>query len=156
MSLLIYEQFMKSALCQADLAYKEDEVPIGAVLVIDNNIIAENHNRNRQLIDPTAHAEILVLREAAQKIGEFRLNNAELYVTVEPCPMCAGAIIYSRIKKVIYGCKDAKAGCHTSVLNILNNKKFNHRVETISGILEKESLELLQNFFKEKRQKKKK
>jgi len=149
MNLLNEEKFMRAALKEAELAYCEDEIPIGAVIVINGDIIAANHNRNRQLIDPTAHAEILVLKETAKKIGVFRLVDADLYVTIEPCPMCAGAIIYSRIKRVIYGCKDEKAGCDSSVLNILNNPNFNHRAQTISGILENECREIMQKFFKD-------
>jgi tRNA(adenine34) deaminase len=148
---IVYEKFMNIAVEEAEKAYIEDEVPIGAVLVIDNEVISRNHNRNRQLTDPTAHAEILVLREAAKKLGCFRILNSILFVTMEPCPMCAGAMLYSRIGKIVYGCADLKAGCDTSVCNILNNEKFNHRVEVIRNFNEKKCKYLLQKFFKEKR-----
>lgn len=142
---------MRAAIEEAEKAYMEDEIPIGAVVVLNGNIISREHNRNRALIDPTAHAEILALRKAAKGLGVFRLVDAEIYVTVEPCPMCAGAMLYSRIKKLVYGCFDPKAGCDVSVCNILNNSGFNHRVETISGFYANECAELLGKFFREKR-----
>jgi len=147
---------MRAALEEAETAFKENEIPIGAIIVVSGNIISRQHNRNRALIDPTAHAEILALREAALKLGVFRLVDAEIYITVEPCPMCAGAMLYSRIKKAVYGCFDPKAGCDVSVCNLLNNSGFNHKVETVSGILADKSAELLGKFFKEKRALKKK
>jgi tRNA(adenine34) deaminase len=144
-------KFMKEAYKQALKAYKQDEVPIGAVLVVDNKIISKNYNQNRSLIDPTAHAEILVLREAAKKLGVFRLTEAEVYITLEPCPMCAGALVYSRVKRVVYGCNDPKSGCSESVMNILDNKKFNHRIKVCKNVMGDESSKLLKKFFKEKR-----
>jgi len=144
---------MKVAIEEAKQAYIEDEVPIGAVLVKDNKIISRNHNKNRQLIDPTAHAEILVLRDAAKKIGAFRLVDTDLFVTIEPCPMCSGAIIYSRIKNLYFGCVDLKTGCAGSTLNIVSNDFFNHKVNYYKNILEDECSSIIKKFFKEKRKK---
>jgi len=149
--IIYFEKYMRIALEESAAAFDEGEIPIGAAIVLNGELLARNHNRNRALIDPTAHAEILALREAARKLGVFRLIGADLFVTVEPCPMCAGAIIYSRIARVIYGCQDLKAGCDVSVCNILNNHKFNHRAQVIPNILSAECRQYLQDFFKTKR-----
>ncbi len=153
-SIEYFEEYMKIALEEAQCAYREDEVPVGAVIVESGRILSRTHNRNRQYADPTAHAEILALREASKNKGVFRLTESDMFITVEPCPMCAGAIIYSRIKRVIYGCADYKAGCDVSVMNILNNEKFNHRTEVIRNIKEFDCKKILQDFFKTKRLKK--
>ncbi|HPN31604.1 MAG TPA: tRNA adenosine(34) deaminase TadA [bacterium] len=146
-----FEKYMKIAIEEAETAYKEDEVPVGAVIVENGNILARAHNRNRQTSDTTAHAEILALREASKIKGKIRLTESDIFITVEPCPMCAGAIIYGRIKRVIYGCADLKAGCDVSVLNILDNPKFNHRTEVVRNIKEEECKKILRDFFQEKR-----
>ena len=146
-----FEKYMRIAIEEAESAYREDEVPIGAVIVENGNIISRAHNRNRQLCDTTAHAEILALREASRLKGKIRLTESDIFITVEPCAMCAGAIIYGRIKRVIYGCADLKAGCDVSTLNILDNPKFNHRTEVIRNIKEEECRKILQEFFQKKR-----
>lgn len=139
---------MLEALQEAKKAYKKNEVPVGAVVVQNNKIIARAHNLNITLNDPTAHAEILVLRKAAKKLKNHRLTNCEIYTTLEPCPMCAGALVYARIKKLIYATDDPKSGACKSVLNIVNNKKLNHRIEVVSGVCKKQAENLLKQFFK--------
>ncbi len=150
----IDKKFMKLALKEAKFAYKKNEVPVGSVIVLDGKVIAKAHNLNIKLNDPTAHAEILALRKAAKKLNNYRLNGCILYTTLEPCPMCAGAMVYTRIKRLVYAVEDPKAGACKSVLNIVNNKKLNHRIEVHSGILSKESKKLLKSFFKKLRNKK--
>lgn len=147
-----YEYFMKEALLEAKEAYKKGEIPVGAVLVINGQIISRAHNQKETTLDPSAHAEILVIREASQKLGSWRLIDAVLYTTKEPCIMCCGAIVNARIKRVVYGCDDPKGGGAVSLYNILNDFRLNHQVEIKSGILEKECREILQKFFKELRQ----
>ena len=143
---------MKEALLEAKEAYKKGEIPVGAVLVINRQIISRAHNQKETTLDPSAHAEILVIREASQKLGSWRLIDAVLYTTKEPCIMCCGAIVNARIKRVVYGCDDPKGGGAVSLYNILNDFRLNHQVEIKSGILEKECREILQKFFKELRQ----
>lgn len=143
--------FMKEALAEARIAFKEDEVPVGACLVLDNHILASAHNQTRTLKDPTAHAEILVLQKGSQHLSNERLLNATLYVTVEPCPMCAGALLWARVQRLVYGAKDEKAGACGSVVDLTGNSKFNHKIEVCQGILEQESIGLIQNFFRSKR-----
>ncbi len=145
------ETFMRAALEEAKLAFEEDEVPIGAVVVCDGRIIARAHNLREHLNDPTAHAEILAMRKAAEYLGGWRLFRCDLYVTVEPCPMCAGAIVQARIANLVYGTSDERAGCCGSVYNLTNEPKFNHKVNVVSGILQKECRELMSSFFKKKR-----
>lgn len=144
--------WMQIALSEARLAYIENEIPIGAVLVKDNKLICKNHNRTNQFKDPLAHAEKLVIEEAI-KNGEKFLQDYVLYVTVEPCLMCAGLIIWSRIGKVVFGCYDEKAGVVGSIYNALLDKSFNHNPEVVSGILANECSDLITRFFKEKRKK---
>ncbi len=146
--LSLYKKFMLEALQEAKKAYKKNEVPVGAVVVQNNKIIARAHNLNITLNDPTAHAEILVLRKAAKKLKNYRLTNCELYTTLEPCPMCAGAMVYARIKKLVYATDDPKSGACKSVLNIVNNKRLNHRIEVVSGVCKKQAEKLLKQFFK--------
>lgn len=150
-----HEYFMKIALEEAKKAYKKGEVPIGAVLVVDNKIISKAHNTREKYQQALNHAEILVIKEACEKIGFWRLDNSYLYSTVEPCVMCSGAIIQARIKNVIYGAKDSKNGCCGSKLNLVNSNLFNHNADVISGILELECSDIMKKFFKELREKNK-
>ena len=143
---------MRDALRLARKAYDSDEVPVGAVIVFNKEIIGEGYNQTERLKDPTAHAELLAIREAATKTGWQRLIDAELYTTLEPCIMCAGAIWQARIKKVIFGCFDPKGGAYGSLYTINEDKRLNHQVETISGILAEECAGLLRAFFREKRE----
>ena len=143
---------MQLAIAEALQAYKEGEVPIGAVLVDkDGILICGNHNRIEQLQDATAHAEILVLREAFRKLKRRRLTNCTLYVTVEPCAMCAGALVLSRVEKLVYGVTDSKFGAAESIFNVVNNPALNHQLKVTAGILENNCRELLQKFFDERR-----
>lgn len=140
--------YMKEALLEAKKAEVLGEVPIGAVIVKDGTIIAKGHNLRETLKDPTAHAEIIAIREASKRLGGWRLHGCTLYVTLEPCQMCAGALIQSRVDRVVYGAKDLKAGAAGSLLNLLNDERFNHQVSIESGVLEEESAHLLKIFFK--------
>jgi len=148
------EFFMKLAIKEAKKAYKKDEVPVGAVVVKNGRIISKAHNLIKRLKDPTAHAEILAIKKASKKIKNERLLGMKLYTTLEPCSMCAGAIILARIETLVFGAKDPKTGACGSVFKIINNKKNNHRIKVIKGVLEKECGEIIKNFFKEKRKKK--
>ncbi|NBI06341.1 tRNA adenosine(34) deaminase TadA [Senegalia massiliensis] len=148
--------FMKKALKQAEIAYQKEEVPIGCVIVKDGKIIASAYNMREELNDPTAHAEIIALQDASEILGGWRLTGCTMYVTIEPCAMCAGAIVNSRIDKLIIGSMDKKAGACGSILNIVQNDKLNHRVEMITGIMEQECSNIMKNFFKDLRKKHKK
>ncbi len=143
----IDESIMRIALDEARLAPDKQEVPIGAVLVYGGEILARSHNLKETLDDPTAHAEVLVLKEAAQKLGRWRLTGAHLYVTMEPCSMCAGAMVQARISRLVFGVRDPKAGACGSIFNIPQEPRLNHRIEVIHGALEPEIQELLQGFF---------
>jgi tRNA(adenine34) deaminase len=143
--------FMRLALKEAGLAFKKGEVPVGAVLVKEGNPLSTAHNQRESLKDPSAHAEVLALRAGAEKSKSWRLNDATLYVTKEPCIMCAGAIVNSRIERLVYGCSDEKAGGVESLYTILSDKRLNHQVEIITGILEVECSEILKKFFKMRR-----
>ncbi len=145
------ETFMRMALEEAQLAFSEEEIPIGAVVVCDGRVIAKAHNMREQLKDPTAHAEILAMREAARYLGGWRLHRCDLYVTIEPCPMCAGAIVQARIKNLVFGASDEKAGCCGTVYNLLDEAKFNHRVPVTKGVLQEECAKMMSDFFKRKR-----
>ncbi len=145
--------FMKEALLEAGLAFDKGEVPIGCVIVSQGKIIGRGHNLRESANDPTAHAEIIALREAARTLGHWRVTPALCYVTVEPCPMCAGALVNSRVDKLVYGCKDPKAGACGTLYEIPTDGRLNHRMEVISGVMEIEGRELLQKFFKELRNK---
>jgi len=147
------QAFMRSALREARKADLEGEVPVGAVVVQGDKVIARGHNRPLALSDPSAHAEILALRRAAKKLGNYRLNGCDLYVTIEPCAMCAGAIVQARLRRVVYGAPDPKAGACGSALAVLNHPKVNHRVELVSGILAKECAGILREFFRKRRSK---
>jgi len=145
------EYYLKEAIKEAKKAAKIDEVPVGAVVVCDNRIIGRGYNQNIKLNDPTAHAEVAAIKKAAKHLGNYRLNNCKIYVTIEPCAMCAGAIVWARISEVIFGAYDEKAGACGSIFNVVENKKLNHRAKVVSGILEKECRALLQDFFRKKR-----
>lgn len=140
--------YMRLALEQAGLAPALGEVPIGAVLVHDGQVLAQVHNFREVWQDPTAHAEIVAIREAASRLGTWRLTGATLYVTVEPCSMCAGAIIQSRISRLVFGARDPKAGACGSVFNLPEERRLNHKVEVSGGVLERESQQLIQTFFR--------
>lgn len=150
------EKFMKEALKEAKKAYNKLEIPVGAVIVKDGKIIARAHNQKETKFDTTKHAEILAIQKASKKLNSWRLNNCQMYVTLEPCPMCAGAIIQSRIKKVYFGTIDEKTGAVGSKLNLFTDYKFNHNVEYEKNVLNKECKQILQNFFKELRKSKEK
>lgn len=149
------ERYMREAIKQAKKAYALDEVPIGCVIVQDNKIIARGYNRRNTDKNALAHAEISAIKKASKKTGDWRLEDCTMYVTLEPCQMCAGAIVQSRMKKVVIGAMNPKAGCAGSVINILQMKQFNHQAEMENGILEKECADMLSTFFKELREKKK-
>ena len=149
------EKYMKEALKEAKKAYKKLEIPVGAVIVKDGKIIARAHNQKETKFDTTKHAEILAIQKASKKLNSWRLLDCEMYVTLEPCPMCAGAIINSRIKKIYFGTSDKKTGAVGSVFNLFTDYKFNHNVKFEKGVLEKECEEILKNFFKELRKIKK-
>ena len=148
-----HEVFMKEALLEGRKALEKGEIPVGAVVVQNGKIVGRGHNLRESQNDPTAHAEIVALRDAGDKLGTWHLKGSLLYVTLEPCPMCAGALLQARIEKVIYGADDPKAGCAGSLLNILQFPGFNHFVKITSGVLVEESIALLQEFFREKRRK---
>ena len=147
------ERFMRMALREADRGARESEVPVGAVLVREGRVVARAHNRPIHLHDPSAHAEILVLRRAGRKSRNYRLEGCDLYVTIEPCAMCAGAIIQARLRRVVYGAPDPKAGACGSALDVLNHPKVNHQVEVVSGVLAEECASILQEFFRCRRRK---
>ncbi len=145
--------FMREALKEAQRAFDEDEVPVGAVVVVSNRIISRGHNQTQRLNDATAHAEMIALTSAANYLGNWRLQNATVYVTIEPCIMCAGAMVLSRVKRIVFGAADAKFGGAGSIVNLLNDKRLNHRVKVATGILEDEAAALLKTFFKKNRKK---
>lgn len=147
---------MKEAVRQAKKAYALGEVPIGCVIVHEDKIIGRGYNRRTVDKNPLAHAEISAIRKASKKIGDWRLEECTLYVTLEPCQMCSGAIVQARIPKAVIGCMNPKAGCAGSILNLLNVPEFNHQVDTVYGVLEEECSQMMKNFFKELRAKKKK
>ena len=142
---------MRLALEEAHKAAQEEEVPVGAVAVLEGELVAREHNRSIQLHDPTGHAEILVLREAGQKLANYRLKNLEIYVTLEPCAMCAGALLWARIQQLVFGARDEKAGAVFSKASLLSEGRFNHTVQVVEGILAQPSRELLQEFFTDRR-----
>lgn len=143
--------FIRKAIEDAKKAEKENEVPVGCVIVKGDKILARAHNQTLRRNDPTAHAEILAIRKAAAKSENCRLTGCSMYVTIEPCPMCAGAAVWSRIKKIIYGAPDKKTGACGSVVNIAHNKRFNHIVGIRSCVLRKECAGMMQKFFRGKR-----
>jgi tRNA(adenine34) deaminase len=143
--------FMQEALAEARAAAAADEVPIGAVLVHDGKILARSGNRAIRDCDPTAHAEIIVLREAARLLGNYRLADTTLYVTIEPCSMCAGALIQARVPRLVYGADDPKGGAVRSCFDILSHPRLNHHVEVTAGVLAAECSSIIQSFFAERR-----
>ena len=147
--------FMRSALEEAKKAARLGEVPIGAVLVYDGEIIARAHNLRETTQNATTHAELMVIQEACKKMGSWRLEETTLYVTLEPCPMCAGAILQSRVPRVVYGARDMKAGCVDSLYRLLNDARFNHECEVTEGILAEECGQILTEFFRALRERKK-
>jgi len=148
----IHVKLMKKALDEAEKARRIGEVPIGALIVADNcRVLAAEHNRALTLNDPTAHAEILALRTAAAKIGNYRLLNTTLYVTVEPCPMCMGAAIHARVSRVVFGTRDPKWGAAGSLYNFAADKRFNHHPEVMGGVCQSECEQLMKKFFRERR-----
>jgi tRNA(adenine34) deaminase len=147
------ESFMRHALREAKRALEEEEVPVGAVVVREGRIVARAHNRPLHLNDPSAHAEILALRRAARKLGNYRLPACTLYVTIEPCAMCAGAIVQGRLRRVVFGASDPKAGASGSALTVLNHPKLNHQAEVSGGLLAADCAGLLREFFRRKRKK---
>lgn len=147
--------FMKQALEEAQQAALLGEVPIGAVLVYEGKVIARAHNLRETTQNATTHAELLVIQEACKKIGSWRLEDTTLYVTLEPCPMCAGAILQSRVPRVVYGARDQKAGCVDSLYHLLNDERFNHDCDVTEGILAEECGQILTDFFKALRDRKK-
>lgn len=144
-------EFMQAAMAQARAAEMAGEVPIGAVIVRDGKILASGNNRVLRDHDPSAHAEVVALRDAGKQLGNYRLDGCDLYTTLEPCAMCAGAIIHARIQRLIYAADDPKAGACGSVLGVLNHPRLNHRLEVVSGVLAEESSLLLTNFFRARR-----
>jgi len=145
------DNFMRMALEEAQVAYSAGEVPVGAVLVHDGHILARAHNLPITMNDPSAHAELLALKQAGQMLGNYRLMGAELFVTLEPCIMCAGAIVQARLARVIYGARDPKCGAVNSLYNILTDERLNHQVEVTEGILRDECGEIMSRFFRQKR-----
>jgi tRNA(adenine34) deaminase len=147
------EQWMSLALREAEAAYEEDEVPVGAVVVHEGRIIGRGHNLRETLSDPTAHAEILALTAAAEALGSWRLEGATLYVTLEPCPMCAGALVNARVDRLVFGAFDPKAGACGSLFDIVRDPRLNHRLSVAGGVLAEEGGALLTTYFREKREK---
>lgn len=148
------EKFMKEAIKQAKKAYDKEEIPVGAVIVKDGKIIARGYNKKEEKKDTTQHAEIIAIQKASRKIGAWRLQDCEMYVTLEPCVMCTGALIQARLKRVYIGTMDPKTGACGSVLNLLEAYKFNHKVEVETNIMQKECEKILKDFFKYLRSKK--
>ena len=150
------EKYMKAAIVQAKKAYALDEVPIGCVIVQNGKIIARGYNRRNTDKNALAHAQMAAIRKASRKTGDWRLEDCTMYVTLEPCQMCAGAIVQARMQRVVIASMNPKAGCAGSILNLLQEKSFNHQVEIVQGVLEEECSSMLSDFFRELRQKKKK
>jgi len=143
--------FMQLAYQGAEAALADDEVPVGAVIVRNERVIAAAHNQREQLRDPTAHAEMIAITQAAESLGDWRLENCTLYVTLEPCPMCAGAILQARLPRLVYGAPDPKAGAVHSLFQLLADSRLNHRVETVPGVLQDQCSAILTRFFSGKR-----
>jgi tRNA(adenine34) deaminase len=148
---MIHQIYMQEAIKEAKKACDEDEVPVGAIIVHRRKIIARAHNQVERLSDPTAHAEMIAITQATNTLGNKWLSGASIYVTIEPCSMCAGALVLARVDNIIYGSDDPKAGACGSVINIINNKKLNHRIKVTKGILREDCSRLLREFFKKKR-----
>ena len=151
----IDQKYMREAIKQAKKAYTLEEVPIGCVIVYDGKIIGRGYNRRTIDKNPLAHAEIQAIRKASRKMGDWRLEGCTMYITLEPCQMCSGAIVQARIKRVVVGCMNPKAGCAGSILNLLDVKEFNHQVELTTGVREEECSRMMKEFFRELREKRK-
>ena len=149
------EKYMKEAVRQAKKAWRLGEVPIGCVIVYEDKIIARGYNRRTVDKNTLAHAELIAIRRASKKLDDWRLEGCTLYVTLEPCQMCSGAIIQARIPKVVVGCMNPKAGCAGSIFNLLQVPQFNHQAELVTGVLEEECSQMMKDFFRELREKKK-
>ena len=147
----MHAEFMRLALREAQAALAEDEVPVGAVIVHDGRVIGSAHNQREQLRDPTAHAEMLAITQAAEALGTWRLEGCTLYVTLEPCPMCAGAVVQARIPLVVYGAADPKAGAVQSLYQLLCDPRLNHRAQIVSGVMLDECSRILTEFFQSQR-----
>src|SRR2546430_6566196 len=145
------ELWMERALAEANAAQEAGEVPVGAVIVKDSELVAVGQNRNLRDHDPSAHAEIMALRSAGARLGNHRLEDCEMYVIIEPCAMCAGALVHARLKRLVYGAKDTKAGAIHSLMQVLNQPSLNHRMEVRAGVLAGRCAELLQSFFRLRR-----
>ena len=145
------KRYMKMAIEQAKIAEENGDVPIGAVIVYKNQIIGKAYNQREQLKDPTAHAEIIALTQAAAFLESWRLNGCTMYVTLEPCPMCAGALVLGRLDRLVYGCDDPKTGACKSLYNIVQDERLNHRLEVTSGVLAEDCSKMLQDFFQRRR-----
>ncbi len=156
MSLTKDEKYMKEAIRQARKAWKLAEVPIGCVIVREDQIIARGYNRRNTDKNTLAHAELLAIRRASKAVGDWRLEDCTMYITLEPCQMCAGAIVQARMKRVVIGSRNSKAGCAGSILNLLNMPEFNHQVELTEGVLEEACSAMLTDFFRELRERRKK
>lgn len=150
------EKYMKQAVRQAKKAYALGETPIGCVIVYQDKIIGRGYNRRTVDKNTLAHAELIAIRKASRKMGDWRLEGCTMYVTLEPCQMCSGAIVQSRMTRVVVGCMNPKAGCAGSVLNLLQMKEFNHQAELTTGVLKEECSQMMKSFFKELRERKKK
>jgi tRNA(adenine34) deaminase len=147
----MHEHFMRLALAEAESALAENEVPIGAVIVHGDRLIAAAHNQREQLRDPTAHAEMIAITQAAQALGNWRLEGCTLYVTLEPCPMCAGAIVQARVPLVVYGAVDPKAGAAATLYQLLSDRRLNHQAQIVPGVLAQQCGQLLTRFFEAQR-----
>jgi tRNA(adenine34) deaminase len=145
------ERYMRAAINEAQIAEENGDVPIGAVIVHENRIIARAYNQREQLADPTAHAEIIALTQAAAAFENWRLHGCTIYVTLEPCPMCAGALVLARLDRLVFGCEDPKTGACGSLYNIVEDMRLNHRLNVTSGVLAEKCSEQLQSFFQKKR-----
>ncbi|HZJ82914.1 MAG TPA: tRNA adenosine(34) deaminase TadA [Clostridia bacterium] len=150
---MLDEKFMLQALKEAQKAYDLDEVPIGAVIVKDGKIIARGHNLKEREYNPILHAEIVAITNACKKIGSWRLTGCEIYVTIEPCAMCAGALVQGRLDRVIFGARDSKAGCTGSLYNLVQDPRFNHQLDIVEGVLEEDCRQIMQDFFRYRRMK---
>jgi tRNA(adenine34) deaminase len=147
--LTVHEKWMREALKEARQAFRKEEIPVGSVVVFENKIIGRGYNQVELLQDPTAHAEMIAITAASNTLGKKWLHDATLYVTIEPCSMCAGAIVLSRLKQVVYGAQDLKTGAHSSLYNLLNEPRLNHRVEVLPGVLTAECEKQMSAFFEQ-------
>nr|WP_307229394.1 tRNA adenosine(34) deaminase TadA [Bacillus chungangensis] len=153
--MMMHKDWMRLAIIEAKKAREKDEVPIGAVIVLNGEVIARAHNLRETTQNAVTHAELLAIQQACERLGTWRLEGAELYVTLEPCPMCSGAIILSRIEKVYFGAADPKAGCAGTLMNLLEDDRFNHQSQVVGGVMKDECGELLRDFFRKLRLKQK-